>query len=59
MLTTKLDLSDAYFHIPILFGFQEISPICLEQQGLPISGIPVWPGGCTTGFYWGFSDGYS
>jgi hypothetical protein len=59
MLTTKLDLSDAYFHIPILFGFQEISPICLEQQGLPISGGPVWPGGCTTGFYWGFSDGYS
>jgi hypothetical protein len=37
------------------FGFHEISLICLEQQGLPISGGPVWPGGCTTGF----SDGYS
>jgi hypothetical protein len=37
------------------FGFQEISPICLEQQGLPVSGCPVWPGGCTTGFYSGFS----
>ena len=41
------------------FGFQEISPICLEQQGLPISGGPVWPGGCTTGFYLDFSDSYS
>ena len=30
----------------------------MEQQGLPISGGPVWPGGCTTGFYSGFSDGY-
>jgi hypothetical protein len=35
------------------------SEICLEQQGLPISGGPVWPGGCTTGFYSDFSDGYS
>ena len=47
------------FPYPNFFGFQEISPICLEQQGLPISGGPVWPGGCTTGFYLGFSDGYS
>ena len=59
MLTTKLDLSDAYFHIPISLASRKISPICLEQQGLPISGGPVWPGGCTTGFYSGFSDGYS
>jgi hypothetical protein len=41
------------------FGFQEISPICLEQQGLPVSGCPVWPGGCTKGFYSGFQNGYS
>ena len=47
------------FPYPNFFGFQEISLICLEQQGLPISGGPVWPGGCTTGFYSGFSDGYS
>ena len=47
------------FPYPNFFGFQEISPICLEQQGLPISGGPVWPGGCTTGFYSGFPDGYS
>ena len=47
------------FPYPNFFGFQEISTICLEQQGLPISGGPVWPGGCTTGFYSGFSDGYS
>ena len=47
------------FPYPNFFGFQEISPICLEQQGLPISGGPVWPGGCTTGFFSGFSDGYS
>jgi hypothetical protein len=46
------------FPYPNFFGFQEISPICLEQ-GLPVSGCPIWPGGCTTGFYSGFSDGYS
>ena len=47
------------FPYPNFFGFQEISPICLEQQSLPVYGGPVWPGGCTTGFYSGFSDGYS
>ena len=47
------------FPYPNFFGFQEISPICLEQQGLPISGGSVWPGGCTTGFFSSFSDGYS
>jgi hypothetical protein len=25
------------FPYPNFFGYQEISPICLEQQGLPIS----------------------
>jgi hypothetical protein len=29
-------------------------PIFLEKQGLPVYGCPVWPGGCTTGFYSGF-----
>jgi hypothetical protein len=47
------------FPYPNFFGFQEISPICLEQQGLPYSGCPVWPGGCTTCFYSSFPDGYS
>ena len=47
------------FPYPNFFGFQEISPICLEQQGLPVSGCSVWPGGCTTGFYSDFPDGDS
>ena len=51
--------SGCLFPYPNFFDFQEISPICLEQQGLPVSGCPVWPGGCTTCFYSGFPDGYS
>ena len=29
------------FPYPNFFGFHEISPICLEQQGLPVSDCPV------------------
>jgi hypothetical protein len=36
------------------FGFQEK----FLRFGLPVSGCSVWPGGCTTGFYSGFPDGY-
>ena len=50
---------ECLFPYPNFFGFQEISPIFLEQQGLPVSDCPVWPGGCTTCFYSGFPNGYS
>jgi hypothetical protein len=35
MLTTKLDLSDAYFHIPILFG-ENKTLVLTESEEFPL-----------------------
>ncbi|VDH97132.1 Hypothetical predicted protein [Mytilus galloprovincialis] len=59
MWTTSLDLSDAYFHIPISQNLQEIPSLRLEQQSFPVQGSPFWPVYSPFGFYQNHAGSYS
>ncbi|VDH94414.1 Hypothetical predicted protein [Mytilus galloprovincialis] len=59
MWTTSLDLSDAYFHIPIFPNLQEIPSLRLEQQSFPVQGSPFWPVYSPFGFYQNHAGSYS
>ncbi|CAG2222306.1 unnamed protein product [Mytilus edulis] len=58
MWTTSLDLSDAYFHIPISKTYRKYLRR-LEQQNFPVQGSPFWPVYSPFGFYQNHAGSYS
>jgi hypothetical protein len=43
MWTTSLDLTDAYFHIPIFPQVPQVPEICLGRQGIHFQDDAFWP----------------